>query len=266
VACMATVATYQIGPAIRPAIRHDNGFLDRFARRQPTIADRAKYAKWATLLEAAEAAQSIPLIPHNDLPDALAAYRHFLYGKGADRTFSYERYGDASGKTTFDNAVLDLRRGVEDLAAGLGVGAEPSFSVTGGPIPCGSSDPDLGDLFPYPATENWQKALGSHVIWLSGSARFSTLAGRRIYVMSMVLHAEDRYNFNPGAQDIKTGIPDAANGVFEVTGLAQQYMNHATLNRMLRWSGETVVSPSVSRIAARRDRKPDDNRRARNRI
>jgi hypothetical protein len=48
----------------------------------------------------------------------------------------------------------------------------------------------------------WCLLLGSHVIWLSGSARFSTLAGRRIYVMSMVLHAEDRYNFNPGAQDI----------------------------------------------------------------
>lgn len=82
----------------------------------------------------------------------------------------------------------------------------------------------------------------------------------------MILHAEDRYNFNPGAHDIKTGIPDAANGVFEVTGLAQQYMNYATLNRMVRWSGETFEAPSVSRVAARRDRKPDDNRRARSRI
>ena len=34
----------------------------------------------------------MPFIPHHDLPDALAAYRHFLYCKGADRTFSYERY------------------------------------------------------------------------------------------------------------------------------------------------------------------------------
>jgi hypothetical protein len=265
---MATVATYQIGPPVRPAIRHDNGFLDRFAQRTPTLADRAKYAQWATLLEAAEAAQGIPLIPHNDLPDALAAYRHFLYGKGADRTFSYERYigGDLSGKTTLDNAVLDLRRGVEELAASLGAFADPSFDVTSGPIACGSSDPDLADLFPYPATENWQKALGSHVIWLSGSVRFSTLLGRRSYVMSMTLHAEDRYNFNPGAQDIKTGIPDAANGVFEVTGLARQYMNYATLTRMVRWSGETVNPPVVSRISARRDRRPDDNRRARNRI
>ena len=82
------------------------------------MVDRAKYAEWAALLEAAEAAQGIPLIPHNDLPDALAAYRHFLYGKGADRTFWYERYvaSDASGKTTLANAILDLRRGVRKTA------------------------------------------------------------------------------------------------------------------------------------------------------
>jgi hypothetical protein len=265
---MATIATYKIGPPLRPSIHHDNGFLDRFAQRLPTMADKTKYAEWATLLEAAEAAQRVPLIPHNDLPDALATYRHFLYGKGRVRTFSYERYvsSDMSGKITLDNAILDLRRGVEKLATGRPIGAEPSFEVVGGPIPCGSSDPDLADLFPYPATENWQKALGSHVIWLSGHVTVSTMAGQLSYVVFMTLHAEDRYNFNPGAQDIKTGIPDAANGVFEVTGLAQQYMNSATLDRMLRWSGVTTDPPAVSRIVSRRDRKPDDNRRARNRI
>ncbi len=266
---MATVATYQIGPPLRPAIRHDNGFLDRFSPREPTMADRAKYAEWAALLEAAEAAQGIPLIPHNDLPDALAAYRHFLYGKGADRAFSYERYvaSDLSGKTTLDNAILDLRRGAEGVASLRPIiGPQPSFQITSGPIPCGSSDPDLADLFPYPATENWQKALGSHVIWLSGLVSVSTAAGQRSYVALMTLHAEDRYNFNPGAQDIKTGIPDAANGRFEVTGLARQYMNYATLTRMLRWTGVTADPPAVSRIDTRRERKPSDNRRARNRI
>jgi hypothetical protein len=265
---MATVATYQIGPPLRPSIRHDNGFLDRFAHRAPTVADRAKYAEWAALLEAAEAAQGIPLIPHNDLPDALAAYRHFLYGRGKDRNFSYDRYvaSDSSGRTTLDNAILDLRRGVEALASARPVGALPAFEITGDAIPCGSSDPDLADLFPYPATENWQKAIGSHVIWLSGHAIAEGSGARRTYVLSMTLHAEDRYNFNPGAQDINTGIPDSANGVFEVTGLARQYMNYATLTRMIRWSGVTASPPAVSRVEARRDREPQDNRRARNRI
>lgn len=129
------------------------------------MADKAKYAQWAALLEAAEAAQGIPLIPHNDLPDALAAYRHFLYGRGADRTISYERYvaSDRSGKITLDNAILDLRRGVEELADGLAVGAAPSFSVSSGPIPCGSSDPDLADLSPIlrPRTGRRRSALTS---------------------------------------------------------------------------------------------------------
>jgi hypothetical protein len=174
---MATVATYQIGPPLRPSIRHDNGFLDRFAHRAPTVADRAKYAEWAALLEAAEAAQGIPLIPHNDLPDALAAYRHFLYGRGKDRNFSYDRYvaSDSSGRTTLDNAILDLRRGVEALASARPVGAL-------------------------------------------------------------------------------------------VTGLARQYMNYATLTRMIRWSGVTASPPAVSRVGTRRDQEPPDNRRARNRI
>lgn len=58
----------------------------------------------------------------------------------------------------------------------------------------------------------------------------------------------------------------AANGRFEVTGLAQPYMNYATLTRTLRWMGATAEAPAVTRVAAKRDRKPDDNRRVRNRI
>lgn len=130
---MPSVASYTIGPPIRPAIHHDNGFLDRFSARAPTFADRAKFAEWTTLLEAAEAGQGVPLLPHNDLPDALAAYRHFLFGEGADRTFSYERYvsTDASGKTTLDNALLDFRRGAEALAATRAVGSLPYVQLSG---------------------------------------------------------------------------------------------------------------------------------------
>ena len=263
---MATVATYDLGPPIRPPIYHDSGFLGELPPRPPTTADRVKYAEWGALLEAAEAAQGVPLIPHNDLADALAAYRHFLYGKGTDRTFSYERYvaNDLSGKLTLENAILDFRRGVESLASARPVGAPSAMQVTSGPIPCGSKDPDLRRLFPYPATENWQKAIGSHVIWLSGAVTVGSSAGQPTFVGMMTLHAEDRYNFNPRAHDIATGIPDSANGVFEVTGLAKQYMNYATLQRNLRWSGSTAESPEVTRIAASRDRKPDDNRRIRN--
>jgi hypothetical protein len=66
-------ATYTVGPALRPPIHHDNGFLDKYPPRDPTLGDRASFAKWAGILEGAEAIQHVPLVPHNDLPDALAA-------------------------------------------------------------------------------------------------------------------------------------------------------------------------------------------------
>ncbi len=131
---------------------------------------------------------------------------------------------DNSGKTTLENAVLDFRRGVEALPSARPVGASPATQITSGPIPCGSKDPDLRRLFPYPATENWQKAIGSHVIWLSGSVTMGSAAGRPSFSGLMTLHAEDRYNFNPRQHDIQTAIPDSAIGVFEVTGLAKQYV------------------------------------------
>jgi hypothetical protein len=266
-ASMQTVALYEIGPPLRPTIDQDNGFLERFARRPPTAGDRLKFAQWAAFLEAAEAGQNVHFVPHNDLPDALAAYRHFLYGKGADRTFSYERYiaSDASGRTTLSNAIVDVRCAVENLALTLAIGAPPTFQFRSGPITCGDDeDPVLSALFPYPATENWQKAIGGHHIWFSGLATLTATIPQRSYSVMLTLHVEDRYNFNPEAEDIATGIPDEANGMFEVTGLAQQYTNHSTLTRTMSWVGATSSPPTVSRLNARRERAPGNNRRARN--
>ncbi len=259
---MATVATYTIGPPVRPPIHEDNGFLDHFPRRPPTAGDRAVFAEWAALLEGAEAGQNVPFVPHNNLPDALPAYRHFLYGHGADRIFSYDRYvdSDPSGATTLHNAVLDFRRGVEELAPTAA--GQTTFRVTSSGIACGSHDKAMASLFPYPATENWQKAIGSHFIWLSGTV---SMVGVGSFSALFTLHAEDRYNFNPGMHDIATGIPDDANGRFEVSGLAQQYMNYSVLTRAVSWSGATPASTVVQHISDSRDRKPQDNRRARNR-
>ncbi len=173
---------------------------------------------------------------------------------------------DASGKITLDNAILDFRRGVEDLVAARPPTAPASFQVTGTAIPCGSDDPDLAALFPYPVTENWQKAIGAHSIWLSGSVSFTMTGPERNFFAQITFHAEDRYNFNPDNKDINTGIPDDANGRFETSGLAQQYMNYSTLVRVVRWKGATADSPVVTRVANRRERKPQDNLRARNRI
>ena len=81
--------------------------------------------------------------------------------------------------------------------------------------------------------------------------------------MVVTVHAEDRYNFNNGAADIATGIPDSANGELEAAGLAYGYMNYSTLQRTVRW---TNTSAPVLVPTSGRSRQPQDNRRLRNRL
>jgi hypothetical protein len=89
------------------------------------------------------------------------------------------------GGTNGPNAIFDFRRGVEGLAVGRPRGSILSFEVTGGPILCGSDDPDLADLSPYPGTEKWEKAIGSHVIWVIGHVTVSrTLRWKRVTARS----------------------------------------------------------------------------------
>jgi hypothetical protein len=245
-----TVADYRTGPPTRPDIHHDNGFLQNpndpndptpIPTIPPTDADRQALSAWRNKLEWAERAQWLPFGPHTDIEDGLAAYRHFLDGNGADRTFSYDKFvrDDAAGKTTLQNATRDVQLGAEEIYNQM-IAQDPSlkngpvtFLMTGSQIPVGSSD-----KFPYPETENWQKAIGAHQIWMS--ATVTVRPGEKPgdppqFSMRMTLHAEDRYNFNPGAADINTGTPDAENGRFERTGLAHQYMNYATLERDVTW-------------------------------
>lgn len=263
------VAQYTIGPPRRPNIQHDNGHLDKFPPRAPTSSDFARRAMWLAKLEGGEAIQGVPLLPHNDLPDALPAYRHFHFGGGKDRTFSYERYVacDRSGKVTLANAVIDARQGAEQIYTSAFYGQlSVHFQMTGSAIHVGSGDIRLSLLFPYPDTENWQKALGAHVIWISAGVDVELQKNILRYSMTMTVHAEDRFNFNPGAKDIATGIPDSENGIFEITGLAKQYMNYGTLLRTVNWSGTTGDQASISRPDSGRERKPEDNRRIRNRL
>ncbi|MES3151118.1 hypothetical protein [Sphingomonas faeni] len=261
-----TYAVYFVGSPRRPEIRHDNGFLGRFPPRSPTPADRRHYATWQGRLELAEAAQGVPFAPKNDIPDALAAYRHFLTGRGAARTFSYERYvaNDASGRTTLRSAILEAMAAAYDLHRAGAAADGGSFSFTGSAIGCGGTTGG----FPYPATENWQKAIGAHSIWISGDVAVEpdVKSGTPHFTLTLVIHAEDRYNFNPGAADIATGIPDDENGVFEITGLAKQYMNAATLTRRVAWSGPPTTSFTVSMVPVLRQRHPADNRRLRNKL
>lgn len=228
-------ARYRLGAPIRPiSIVFDNGFLDKFPPREPTLGDYGKLALWQTKLAAAESLRP-------DLKEGCEGYRHFLEGGGMPYVFSYENYvfNDQSGQTTLANAMLDIQDGAEIVwEADRSL---TSFSITGGPISCGGND-----LFPYPTTENWQKAIGGHIIWLSGSVTVTHKGGQDWLKLDMVLHAEDRYNFNPGQHDIATGVPDSDNGIFEITGLGKQFTQTSELKRTIEWQHGTLATQGTT--------------------
>jgi hypothetical protein len=260
-----TIATYSSGPCNRPRIRHDNGFLDKFAKRGPTVAEHLQYQWWVGKLEVAEAAQKVPFMPHNDISDALAAYRHFLEGTGNQRWFSYERYvaNDPSGKITLENAIADAQGGAwEQYQRNYKGTPDAEFDMISSVLSANSGSA----RFPYPSTENWQKAIGAHNFWICAHVKVSGPPAMLRFAMEMTVHVEDMYNFNPGAADIATGIPDAANGIFEITGLAKQYLNVSQLSRTVEWIGKPSEAALVTPSGPGRDRQPSDNRRARNRL
>lgn len=243
---------FQIGSPMHPQIQHDNGFLDQFAPRAPTLADRANLLRWRAMLEGSEAFRP-------DLADANAAYRHFLDGEGRDRIFSYERYieSDVSGQTTLRTLITDAQRHAEVMGQG-----RTQFSMSSDAYAAGGSDARL----PYPETENWQKTIGAHSLWTSADVQVVGNAPARTFTMTFTLHAEDRYNFNPGAADIATGIPDSDNGVFEITGLAHQYMNYGVLTRVVTWTEGDSANPQIVDVDTSRNRGPGENRRIRNQL
>lgn len=222
-----------------PEIQHDHSFLDdgngnidESKREDPTWSDYASLALWTAKLEAAE--------------------RH-------------------------DGMIQ-------------GQPVEPgrsSFRMRTDPVGVGNDG-----RYPYPATENWQKAIGAHTIWLEMDVDVEIYQvsrtnppgvdpngpplctpegdtvityGRR-FSISLTLHMEDMYNFNPGAADIATGTPDSANGRFEITGLGNDYLNRGSLTRDLAF--ETTMEPAASGTGAGavgldrapRTRLPDDSR------
>jgi hypothetical protein len=229
-----TSGRYRLGGPVRPSIKHDNGHLDKYPLRDPTVVDRAHLLKWIAKLEGAEAlcnartGQYVETCDREDLSDANAAYRHFLFGNGVDRTIDYERYlsGDPAARNLVPKVINDFRAHAEVIGQD-----RVKFSITSEPYLVGR-----GGFAPYPSTVNWQKTLGAHSLWVSGNVEVSSDGNTNIwYEAELTVHVEDRYNFNPGQHDIATGIPDSENGRFEVTGLGKQYMNFATVVRHTKW-------------------------------
>jgi hypothetical protein len=261
-----TTATYTVGPATAPPMHFDNGFLQNpndpndpnpIATVPPTADDRSAKDGWERKLALGKAAQGVPFVPHNNIPDALDAYDHFLNGHGEDRTVNYDKYltDDPSGKTTLTNATRDIQAAAEAyykdaVAKDPSLAGKPiTFQLTGTAIGAGGTSG-----YPYPETENWQKAIGAHQLWNSATVTVqppSTPGGKPQFSMQETLHMADRYNFNPGSADINTGTPDAENGRFERTGLAHQYMNYGTAQRNVTWNQGDVEHATSTPVNTR---------------
>lgn len=251
------------GPAKRPDIHHDHGFLDdghgnidNSKRRPPTWEDYKLLAWWMVKLDGAQTLRP-------DLDDATLAYAHFLDNTGTDLKVDYEGFlaDDDSGKTVLKSAVEDTVAAaiaVDDRKLGSpppSTAREDNFSLTSDAVGVGGRD----SRYPYPKTENWQKAIGAHFIWMDAAVKvkIDPAAKKRTFEVRMNLHMEDMYNFNPGAKDIATGTPDSENGRFEVTGLAHEFLSKADISRSITFSEplapvpDSRVPPSDQKVSGR---------------
>ncbi|MBK7533906.1 MAG: DUF4157 domain-containing protein [Myxococcales bacterium] len=266
-----------------PAIRHDHGHMqgadgnfDPSLHQDPTMADRWELAKWIAKLELAEALRP-------DLVDGTSAYRHFLQGNGATRDIRYPRFiaNDASGHVVLQSALDDARdAAIRRHDADVGTNPQPgshSYHLRTDTITVGGDS-----RYPYPATENWQKAIGGHTIWIEANVTVVVRAPEgtpanscpvggyeRVFHVEMTIHAEDMYNFNPEAHDIATGVPDSANGRFEITGLGHEFLSTGTYARTFDFTttmeaapppGTAGTGPTVDTGRAPREGRPSAQR------
>ena len=209
------------------------GEIDESLRDDATVGDYVSKAKWWAMCEGAA-------ILRPDLVDATDAYRHFLWGGGADYHFDYDRFldNDSAGRQVEASVTEDIydqaldEYGTQRHVEGQQDSDGPvSFTIQNdrGALQVGSDA-----RFPYPGTENWQKAIGGHSIWVEANVRGAPLSdgGEHILTVDMTIHMEDRYNFNPFQADIESGIKDAENGRLSVVGLGQEFMQYGESRRV----------------------------------
>jgi hypothetical protein len=245
------VAAFVLGPAVAPPVNFDHGFLDRVVggkhviddskRQAPTKRDYDHLRLW-------EAAALGGLLVRKDLIDAVFAYEHFLLDNGTPYHFSYDRFltSDESGQRVLASVLADARQGALDLATGLARRESPlwlqTFQMVSGVVEVADCE-----RYPYPSTENWQKAIGGHAIWISANVEMAIdpTAKTMTLTVALTIHAVDMYNFNPDNHDITTGIADAENGRFEVTGLAHEFLQTGEATRTFSFQAPLPPMPGL---------------------
>ncbi len=194
-----------------------------------SFSDYANWLKWGTFLNGGTVLDS------DELQDALKCYAHYRYGNGEDLEIDYEKAyrEDAAIRSAVDGYVYDTQLAVEEM---IRQGKRPPFQITSELMPVGNPH--------YPQTENWQKTIGAHQVWISADV---SVNDNGEIVMNTTIHEIDRYNFNAGAQDIATGAKDYENGRFEELGWAKSFNTKGSMNMNVTWRpGEAVEKPTVT--------------------
>ncbi|MCB9196597.1 MAG: hypothetical protein H6598_10270 [Flavobacteriales bacterium] len=218
---------FKVGKPTKPAMSFDNGHLDYFSAREPSKEDLEAYQNWIGKLQISK------YFRESWMEEAHAQYSHYLKGGGATVNLNMDSYyqNDISGDQTVRSVNAMVRQATHEL-----IGDKTYLELTSEAFTAGDGDP----RFPYPATENWQKAIGGHKFWISAEVRSREGEdGIMHYFATVTIHTEDMYNFDPGKQDIATGIPDEENGVFQITGLAHQFKTISTYTYNISWSQDT---------------------------
>lgn len=244
---------YILGKPERPIFAHDNGFLDVYPPRKPTISDTKMPRKWERFLD-----ESSILCEKNSFlgfewtvakyirecggeqPEANKAYRHFLFGDGKPRTVDYEKYieQEEHGRAVVTTIAKDFIGHVERIGknrSGFSVTSKKMYAVGG-----------QHEVIKGPKTTNWDRTIGAHQIWVSANIAVEVVAAKIVYAADVTFHMEDQYNFNPGQRDKRTHLKDEQNGMLELSGYGKQYMTYATFYRKLTWTSGDVQSAIIT--------------------
>lgn len=195
---------------------YDN-FYPYDPNEKPTIKDHASWGLWSL-------APAYELFKY--VPDGMKAYEHYRGGSGDPLHIDYEKAykEDKVIHDSVDAYVDETNAAIQEMIA---KGEKPPFSITSELLPISQN----------PSTENWQKTIGRHYVWISSTV---TQNEDGTYHVSTTVHELDRYNFNKGDADIKTGIKDADNGRFETLGWAKSFDTYGEVKFETDISGDSV--------------------------
>lgn len=200
---------YKEGQPKTPEVEFDNDY-PYDPEFKPTLNDYANYLQWQMKLKGAQTLMY--------LPDGCKTYSHYLYGNGETISVDYEKaYRQDSGVRA--SVDVKINEGIAAAVQYYSSSGKTEFSLTGGPTSSTS----------YPATENWQKAIGGHTLWNS----MNVSVNDNILTMELSVHELDRYNFDKGKQDIATGTKDEVNGRFASAGWAHPFNTESELHRKI---------------------------------